>query len=85
VLLLPEGDDPVVVPLELLGSVDGLLVGRGQEEHGSGSLALLASGVGHLPAELVGVVPDGADLVLLNGDLEEMTNGLIKPALILNL
>ena len=71
VLLLPEGDDSVVVTLQLLCSVDGLLVRRGQEEHGSRSFALLASGVGHLPAELVRVVPDGANLVLLDRDLEE--------------
>ena len=29
VLLLPEGDDSVVVPLQLLGRLDGFLVRRG--------------------------------------------------------
>ena len=63
-LLLPQRDDAVIVALELLGGVDGLLVGGRQEEHDAWRLALLASRRGHLPGQLVGIVPDGDHLVL---------------------
>ena len=65
VLLLPQRDEPVVVALQLLGAVHGLRVRRPQHEDGPGHLALLPAAVGHLPAQHVGVVPDGADLVLI--------------------
>ena len=64
VLLLPEGDEPVVVALELLGAVDGLRVGRAEDEDGAGHLALLPAAVAHLPPLHVRVVPHRADLVL---------------------
>ena len=69
VLLLPERDHAVVVALQLLGRLDGLGIGRRQDEHGAGRLARLATGVADLPLQLVRVVLDGADLVLLDGDL----------------
>ncbi len=40
-----------------------------EHEHGPRRLSLLAPGVGDLPPQLVGVVPHGADLVLLHGEL----------------
>ena len=64
VLLLPEGDEAVVVALELLCAVDGLRVGRAEDEDGAGHLALLPAAVGHLPPQHVRVVPHRADLVL---------------------
>ena len=65
VLLLPQGDESVVVALQLLRAVDGLRVRRPQDEDGARHLALLPAAVAHLPAEHVGVVTDGADLVLI--------------------
>ena len=64
-LLLPQGDESVVVALQLLRAVDGLRVRRPQDEDGARHLALLPAAVAHLPAEHVGVVTDGADLVLI--------------------
>ena len=64
VLLLPQSDESVVVALQLLRAVHGLRVRRPEHEDGPGDLALLPAAVGHLPAEHVGVVPHGADLVL---------------------
>jgi hypothetical protein len=60
------------VALQLLSRVDGFLIWRRQEEHGARNLALLASGVGDLPAELVRVIADGADFIFLNRNLKKI-------------
>jgi hypothetical protein len=49
---------------------------RSQEEHCSRSFSLLSSGVGHLPAKLVRVVADGANLILRDRNLKRKTSTL---------
>ena len=54
--LLPEGDTALVLALQLLGSVDGLLVGRQDGEDGAWHHAILPTAARYAPLDAVAVV-----------------------------
>lgn len=67
--LLPEGDAPLVLALELFGGVDGLLVGRRDGEDDAWHHALAARARHHAPLDSVAVVMHSATLALVDAHL----------------
>ena len=58
--LLSEGDTALVLALQLLGSVDGLLVGRQDGEDGAWHHAILPTAARYAPLDAVAVVQHAA-------------------------
>lgn len=67
--LLPQGDAPLVLALELFGGVDGLLVWRRDGEDDAWHQALAARACHHAPLDSVAVVMHGATLALVDAHL----------------